>query len=148
MEEFSKLSGEGGGKLRTSIGDDFVEESKMEEDFVEEERGNPLAVMNSLVGQRITPLVSPWSTMTRRESKPKDRKRSVMRSQEIFWNGREASNLIGDNGGTVGCVLALFCWHLAQPSMYRQTKEARPSHQNSAATSWWVFRKPGWPADS
>ena len=85
--------------------------------------------------------------MTRRESKPEDKGRSVMRSQEICWNGREVSNLIGDNGGMVGCVLALFYWHLAQPSTYRRTKEARPGHQNSAVTSWQVFSKPGWPAD-
>ena len=72
--------------------------------------------MDFLVGQRITPLVSPWSTTTRRESKPEDKGRSVMRSQEIYWKGREASDLMGDNGGTVGCMLVLFCWHLAQPS--------------------------------
>ena len=51
--------------------------------------------------------------MTRRESKPEDKGRSVMRSQEICWNGREVSDLIGDNGGMVGYVLALFYWHLA-----------------------------------
>ena len=105
----------------------------------------PSAVMDFFVGQRITPLVSPWSTTTRRELKSEEMGRSVMRSQEICWKGREVSDLMGDNRGTVGCVLVLFCWHLAQPSMYRRTKEARPGHQNSAATSWRVFRRPGWP---
>ena len=62
----------------------------------------PSAVMDFFIGQRITPLVSPWSSTTRRESKPEEMGRSVMRSQEICWNGREASDLIGDNGGTVG----------------------------------------------
>ena len=43
----------------------------------------PSVVMDFFIGQRITPLVSPWSTMTRKESKPEDKGRSVMRSQEI-----------------------------------------------------------------
>ena len=38
-----------------------------------------------------------------------------MRLQEICWKGREASDLMGDSGGMVGCMLVLFCWHLAQP---------------------------------
>ena len=40
----------------------------------------PSVVMDFFNGQRITPSVSPWSTMTRRESKPEDKGRSVMRS--------------------------------------------------------------------
>ena len=75
----------------------------------------PLAVMDFLVGQRITPLVRPWSTTTRRELKPEETGRSVIRSHEICWKGREAVDLIGDKGGTVGCVLTLFCWQRAQP---------------------------------
>ena len=108
----------------------------------------PLAVTNFLVGQRITPLVSPWSITTRRESKPEESGRSVMRSHEICWKGQEVRDLIGDKGGTVGCVLTLFCWRVAQPSTYWRTKEVSPGHQNSAATNWQVFRKPGWLADS
>ena len=54
---------------------------------------------------------------------------------EICWKGREAMDLMGDKGGTVGCVLTLFCWQRAQPSTYRQMKEASPGHQNSVATS-------------
>ena len=108
----------------------------------------PLVVINFLVGQRITPLVSPWSTMTRRESKPAEMERSVIRLQEICWKGQEARDLIGDKEDMVGCVLTLFCWQVAQPSTYRRTKEASPGHQNSAATSCRVLRKPGWPVDS
>ena len=40
--------------------------------------------------------------MTRRESKPEERGRSVMRSQEICWNRQDASDLMGDNGDMVG----------------------------------------------
>ena len=89
----------------------------------------PLAVTDFLVGQRITPLVSPWSTTTRSESKPAEKGRSVIRLQEICWKGQEVRDLIGDKGGTVGCVLALFCWQVAQPSMYIAVDEggkARP----------------------
>ena len=76
----------------------------------------PSAVTDFLVGQRITPLVSPWSTTTRRESKSEEAGRLVIRSQEICWKGREAMDLMGDKGGMVGCVLTLFCWQRAQPS--------------------------------
>ena len=44
----------------------------------------------SLGVERITPFVSPWSTMTRIESYPKEGGRSVMRSQEICWNRQVA----------------------------------------------------------
>ena len=40
----------------------------------------PSAVTVFFVGHRITPLLRPWSTMTRRASKPFDRGSPVMRS--------------------------------------------------------------------
>ena len=40
----------------------------------------PSAVIVFLVGHRITPLLSPWSTTTNRESKPFETRRSLMRS--------------------------------------------------------------------
>ena len=83
---------------------------------MEKREAIPSVVTDFLVGQRITPLVSPWSTTTRRESKPKETGRSVMRSQEVCWKGREAMDLMGDKGGIVGCVLTLFCWQVAHPS--------------------------------
>jgi len=60
----------------------------------------PSAEMVFLVGH--TPLVSLWSTTTNRESKPEEGGRSVMRSQETCWKGREAEDLIRVRGGTVG----------------------------------------------
>ena len=39
----------------------------------------PSEVIVFFVGHRITPLLSPWSTMTNKESKPFDIGRSVMR---------------------------------------------------------------------
>ena len=65
------------------IGDDFVIETKSFEYFGEEQGGDSSSVNGFFVGQRITPLVSPWSTTTRRVSKPSERGRSVIRLQEI-----------------------------------------------------------------
>ena len=47
----------------------------------------PSAVMFFFMGHRITPLVSPWLTTTRRESKPAEEGRSVIRSHETCWKG-------------------------------------------------------------
>ena len=69
----------------------------------------PSAVMDFLVGQRITPLVSPWLTTTRRESKDEEMERSMMRAQEICWKGQVQEDLIEVRGGMVGQVFALFC---------------------------------------
>ena len=69
----------------------------------------PSVVIIFLIGQRITPFVRPWLTTTNKESKPEEVGRSVIRSQETCWNGREAWDLIGVSGGTVGCVINLFC---------------------------------------
>ena len=66
---------------------DFVIETEAEVHFVEKNTATPLVVMVFFVAQRITPLVSPWSTTTKRESKLEDGGRSVIRSQEICWNG-------------------------------------------------------------
>ena len=68
----------------------------------------PVAVMVLLVGHRITSLVSPWSTMTRRELKPPEGERLVIKSQESCWNGQEAKDLMGISRGTIVWVLALF----------------------------------------
>ena len=62
----------------------------------------PSAVMFFFVGQKITPLVSPWSTTTKRESKPAEEGRSVIRSHETCWKGREVEERMGVSGGTVG----------------------------------------------
>ena len=62
----------------------------------------PSAVMDFFVGQRIIPLVSPWSTTTRRELKNEEGGRSVIRSQEICWKGQVQEDLIGVRGSMVG----------------------------------------------
>ena len=62
-----------------------------------------------LVGQRITPFVRLWSTMTSKESKPEEVGRSVIKSQETCWKGRETHDLMGVSRGMVGCVFDLFC---------------------------------------
>ena len=69
----------------------------------------PLAVMVFFVGHRITPLLSPWSTMTSNESKLFEVGRSVMRLYGICLNGNVSLEMIRFRGGTVGWVLVLFC---------------------------------------
>lgn len=55
----------------------------MKEDFVKKRVVMPSAVIVFFIGQKITPLISPWLTMTKRESKPLEGRRSVIRLQEI-----------------------------------------------------------------
>ena len=73
--------------------------------------------------------------MTRSESKLVEREKSVMRSQEICWNGQVVAERMEVRGGMVGCVLDLFCWQIVQPLTYFHTKDARPGHQNLEATN-------------
>ena len=126
--------------MRSSIGDYFVVKTKTEEDFIKKRLVIPSTVMDFLVGQRITPLVRPWLTKTRSELKPAERGRSVIRLQEICWNGQVEVERKGVRDGMVGCVLDLLCWQTTHPSTYLCMKDARPGHQNSEVMSWWVFR--------
>ena len=135
VKEFPKFFGEGRGELWTMIRDNLVIESKAEVDLVEKEVEIPSMVTVFFVGQRITLLVSPWLTTTKRESKPEDIGRSVMRLQEICWKGLEVRNWIGVRDGMVEWVFDLFCWQVAHPSIYRQMNYTRSGHQNSDATS-------------
>ena len=47
-------------------------------------------------GARITPFIRLWSTTTIKESWPVDGGRSVMRSMESCWNGRDEEEGMGD----------------------------------------------------
>ena len=42
-------------------------------------------------------------------SKPMEMGRSVIKSQEICWKGRDAEDFIRKSGGMVGWMLVLFC---------------------------------------
>ena len=99
-----------------------------------------LAVMFFFVRHRITPLLRPLSTTTKRASKPLDRCSPVIRSWDICLNGSVCSEGIGLRGGMVGCVFVLFCWWTEQPSTYFLMYLAIPGHQQPAETSWWVFK--------
>ena len=90
FQEFSKFLSEGGGKLGAMIRDDFVIKAKVEVYFVEKEGSYSFGGDVFLRGTKNHPLVSPWLTATKRESKPEDEGRSVIRSQETCWKGRDA----------------------------------------------------------
>ena len=106
-----------------------------------------LVVIVFFVGHRITPLLSPWSTMTNRESKPFEVGRSMMRSYDICLNGNVSLEMIRFRGGIVGWVLVLFCWQGTHPSTnFYFMNWAIPGHQCPAVMSCLVLRYPGWPA--
>ena len=67
----------------------------------------PSAVMVFFMEQRITPLVSPWSTTAKRELKLPEGGRSVMRLQETCWNSQVAIEQIGVRGGNGGVCVGL-----------------------------------------
>ena len=60
-------------------------------------------------GVKITPFISPWSTMTTIESWPLEEGRSVMRLTESCLKGRVVEEEMGESGGMVRWVLTLFC---------------------------------------
>ena len=61
-------------------------------------------------------IVSPRSTMTNRESKLEEGGRSVIRSQETYWKGQEAEDLIVVRGVWWGVCLTYFAgrWYSLQ----------------------------------
>ena len=105
----------------------------------------PAASMVLEQGARITPLVSPWSTMTMTESKPEEAGRLVMRSTESCLKGREIDDGIVQRGGMTGWVLTLFCWQTAHPAMKCFINVARPGHQKSCSRMALVQKTPMWP---
>ena len=65
------------------------------------------AVTVFFIGHRITPLLRPWSTMTKRSSKPLDRGSPVISLEDICLNRRVCSEGMGFRGGRGVC---LFCF--------------------------------------
>src|SRR5277367_5247877 len=53
-------------------------------------------------GSKITPFEDPWSTMTKIESKPSDKGRSVIKSIVTREKGRRSQDLTGCNVGLEG----------------------------------------------
>ena len=96
-------------------------------------------------GTRITPFIRPWSTTTMRESCPCERGKSVMRSTESCLKGNEEEDLMGESGGVMGCVQALFCWQTVQPATKLLTNTESPGHQKSCSTMALVWKRPRWP---
>jgi hypothetical protein len=68
-----------------------------------------LDVIVFLQSERITPFISPWSTMTMTESKPPDSGKLVIRSTEICEKGHVTDEGIGVKGGAEGLVSDFIC---------------------------------------
>ena len=103
----------------------------------------PLVIV-FLVGHRIIPFESPWSTMTNRELNPLEMGKSVMRSWEICLNGKVSFEGMGFNGSVIRWVFVLFCWHRVHPSTYFLMSCAISDHQCPVEISCLVLRYPGW----
>ena len=78
----------------------------------------PTASIFLLQGQRITPFISPWSTMTMTESKDLLGGRSVIRSTETCWKGQVQLDFKEERAGMMGWVLTLFAWQTAYLATY------------------------------
>ena len=81
---------------------------------------NNCAVFSAMIvfeqGMRIIPLVSLWSIITRMESCPFTRGRSVMKSMEQFKKGLVVKGpSMGKNNGLAGHQAILNCWHMPHP---------------------------------
>ena len=105
----------------------------------------PMASIVLEQGIMITPFVRPWSTTTKIESLLRTSGRSVTRSTDICLKGSAEVEGMGCNGGLVGWVFALFCWHVAHPSMNRLTYVDRPGHQKSCSRKVLVRNRPACP---
>ena len=97
------------------IRDDLVIETKSFKDFGEEQGSNSRGVKGFLGRAENYPLSKPMVNHNQKGSKPSERGRSVIRSQEICWNRQEQEDRIGRSGGQDRCVLTLFCWQVVQP---------------------------------
>ena len=111
-----ELPCEGGCELGATIGDDFIEQSETKEDFVEKEGCNPFGGDGFLGRAKNYPFSKPMVYHDhKRIEAGGDREISDQIARDLL-EGSEAMDLIGERGGTVGCMLTLFCWQRAQPS--------------------------------
>ena len=90
--------------------------TKAGKNMLEEESGNSSGIDCLTTRDENHPLHKPMSTTTRTESKPEKSRRSMIMSQEICWSGQKAEDEMGQSPGTVGCVLTLLAWQVAQPA--------------------------------
>ena len=73
-------------------------------------------VIDFLQGTKITPFERPWSTMTRMESYPSVKGRSVIKSMEQLAKGLvDFALLVGMYAGLEGVLAILNCWQVPHP---------------------------------
>ena len=115
FEEFFQFSGKGRGKLRAMVGDDFVVQAKSEEDFVKEKGSDPFGSNGFLSRAKNSPLSKPMVNHDQERVKAhRDRKIRDQITRDLLERAR-SRRFDWEKWWAVGCVLALFCWHLAQP---------------------------------
>ena len=121
--------------MGASVRDYFVIKTETKKDFVEEEVGDSFCGDGFLGRAENHPLSKPMVDHNQKQVK-------------ASGEGKVGDEIAGDlleraggsranrcEGGTVGCVLDLFCSQIMHPSTYFHTKDARPGHQNSKVTS-------------
>ena len=91
------------------VRDKDIMEPKVFEYVVKKSWAIPFASTVFEQGARITPFVRPWLTTTIRELCSCKRGKSVIRSTESCLKGSEEEDLMGESGGSTGCVWGLFC---------------------------------------
>ena len=105
--------------MGTSVGYDFVKKSEAEENFVEEKGRDFLGGDGFLSRAKNYPLSKPMVYHDQERVKARGDGKICDEIARNLLERARGDGLMGDKGGTVGCVLTLFCWHIAQPLMYR-----------------------------
>ena len=95
--------------MGATIRDDFVKKSEAKEDFVEKERGDSLSSNGFLGRAKNYPLSKP---MVYHDHERIEAGRYGKICDQIVGDllkGSRSDGFDGERGGTVGCVLTLFC---------------------------------------
>jgi len=108
FEKSGQLLCKGRGKLWTTVKDYFVVETKAGEDMFEKQGGDTGGINSFGTRDENHPLCKPM----------------VDHDQNRVRTRRE-----GQSPGTVGCMLTLLAWQVAQSAINRWTKVIRPGHQ-------------------
>ena len=122
FKELGEFLCKGKGKLWTAVQDYFVVETKAGEDMFEKQSSDTSSVDSFVTKDENHPLCKPMvdhdqnRVRTRTESELEESGRFMIISHEICWNGWKMEDEIGHTSGTVGWMLTLLAWQVAQPA--------------------------------
>ena len=116
FEEFPQFLSKGRGELRTAVRNDFVIKAKAEENFVEEKGGDPFGGDGFLGRAENYPLSKPMIDHDQERVKACGDREICDQITGDLLKGVRSGRLDWGKQWVVGCMLTLFCWHVAQPS--------------------------------